>query len=39
MEYVALFVKYDPSVVSHDFLASTLFDVEGVENVRIEEGN
>lgn len=39
MEFVILKVQYDPNLVSPDFMAENVFDLEGVETVHIEDAD
>ena len=38
-EYVIFIVKYDPALVTSDFMAEHLWELEGVENIKIKEGD
>lgn len=39
MEYVLLKVKYDPSLISPEFMADQVSDLEGVEFVHVDEAD
>lgn len=39
MEFVMFFVEYGPAIVSPEWLSEVVFEVEGVETVRIEDAD
>jgi hypothetical protein len=39
MSHVILMVSYDPAVVVPEHLAGLLLEVEGVENVKVKDGD
>jgi hypothetical protein len=39
MDHVILIIRYDPSLVSPEFMAEHITELEGVDTIKIKEGD